>query len=70
MTIIEMLKSEEAVLGARGDDASTWIAWDGDHMEWAVYHWPHGGGPPKEILTTQDEAEAVSAFAKAAGIDE
>jgi hypothetical protein len=69
-TILEALKSEHAVLATSDKDHSTWIAWDGDHMEWAVYHWPREGGPPNEVLTTQDESEAVAAFAKAAGIED
>jgi hypothetical protein len=65
-TIVELLKSENAwvVLGP------VRLLWDADHMEWAVYERKRGSFRDTQIIVTQNEAEAVTAFVKAAGLED
>ena len=67
-TIVELLKLTDVTVHC----GHTWLAWDdgwGDcDCAWTVTHWPDDG-PCRLVLRTQDEAEAITAFVKAAGLE-
>jgi hypothetical protein len=63
-TIIDLLKRP----GVRLSSVDTWMVWDDARKAWIVYHQGYRKRRSTEVIVTSDEAQAVAAFAREAGV--
>jgi hypothetical protein len=63
MTILDLLKLDTWLA-----TDYVWLEWDNGENQWVVYT-DRNTGLQQRVIETPDEAEAVAAFVRAAGID-
>lgn len=66
MTVMELLKTTKACIRA-GD---TYLSWDRNVEFWEVYRQADDEQHSTPVLDTTDEADAVEAFIRSAGIED
>ena len=67
-TIMDLVKHENV----RVEMVRTWLVWDERWQRWDVYHAEsfRATSTGALVIATSDEAEAVAAFVKAAGLED
>ena len=63
-SIMDLLKRS----GIRLSAVNTWMVWDNSQQAWVVYHQGYRKRRSKQVIVTQNEDEAVAAFAREAGV--